>query len=94
MTTKTVAAKVRKLLIDLEITQTELAKRLGVHKQVLANWLNGSRNIQKKGLAMISKATGKPLSYFLSGDSDAAIGDITGDNNIGHNNKGAVNNNN
>jgi transcriptional regulator with XRE-family HTH domain len=95
MKAKTIAGKsIKTALLDANLTQKELAIKLGVKEQQITNWINGLRNPKPLNLKKIAAATGKPLSYFLSGDGDAAIGDITGDNNIGHNNKGAVNYNN
>ena len=68
MTENSIAAKIKHLLIDLKITQVDLAKKAGIHKQVLANWLNGSRNPKKENLIKISKILGKDLSYFYDND--------------------------
>ncbi|MDR3111799.1 MAG: helix-turn-helix domain-containing protein [Elusimicrobiota bacterium] len=88
------AKRIKAALLDTKMTQLQLAKKLGISHPVVSTFVSGKRKTSEKTLQKIAAATGKPLSYFLSGDSDAAIGDITGDNNIGHNNKGAVNYNN
>jgi transcriptional regulator with XRE-family HTH domain len=86
--------QIKKAIKETGLTQEEFAEKIGTIGSVIQNWIREIRTPKFKNLKKIAAATGKPLSYFLSGDGDAAIGDITGDNNIGHNNKGAVNYNN
>ena len=63
--TEKLAKKIRDLLYSKKITQTELSKRLGIHKQVVFNWLNGSRNPKMENLKKIATATNTPLSFFI-----------------------------
>jgi len=57
--------KVKRRLLELNLTQTELAKKLGIHKQMIANWLNGSRNPSKENLQKLSQELGVSISYLI-----------------------------
>ena len=47
--------KIRHKLVDLNMTQKELAERIGVHKQVVANWISGIRSPKMENLSKIAK---------------------------------------
>lgn len=75
--------KIKNLLYAKRITQTALAKKIGVHKQVLANWLNGNRNPKKENLEKIAKALEVSPQELIFGDQKNFIENrgIIGDNN-------------
>lgn len=56
--------KLKHRLLDLGITQKELADKMGVHKQVIANWLNGSRNPKRENIKKLCEILDLPLSFF------------------------------
>lgn len=75
--------KLKHRLIDLGISQKELADKLGVHKQVLANWLNGSRNPKRENIKKLAKVLDLPISFFYEEGQKNFIENsgIIGDNN-------------
>lgn len=60
----TFQTKLKHRLLDLGITQKELADKLGVHKQVIANWLNGSRNPKRENIKKLAEILDLPISFF------------------------------
>ena len=56
--------KLKHRLLDLGITQKELADKIGVHKQVVANWLNGSRNPKRDNIKKLCEVLDLPMSFF------------------------------
>ena len=56
--------KLKHRLLDLGITQKELADKMGVHKQVIANWLNGSQNPKRENIKKLCEILDLPLSFF------------------------------
>ena len=56
--------KLKHRLLDLGITQKELADKMGVHKQVIANWLNGSRNPKRENIKKLCEILDLPMSFF------------------------------
>lgn len=60
--------KLKHRLLDLGITQKQLADKLGVHKQVLANWLNGSRNPKRENVKKLAEILDLPISFFYEDD--------------------------
>jgi transcriptional regulator with XRE-family HTH domain len=75
--------KIKNLLYAKRITQTALAKKIGVHKQVLANWVNGNRNPKKENLEKIAKALEVSPQELIFGGQKNFIENrgIIGDNN-------------
>ena len=72
--------KLKHRLLDLGITQKELADKMGVHKQVIANWLNGSRNPKRENIKKLCEILDLPMSFFYE-DVDTStvqpLNDIT-----------------
>ncbi|MBO7713624.1 MAG: helix-turn-helix domain-containing protein [Methanobrevibacter sp.] len=56
--------KLKHRLLDLGITQKDLADKMGVHKQVIANWLNGSRNPKRENIKKLCEILDLPMSFF------------------------------
>lgn len=56
--------KLKHKLLDLGITQKQLADKMGVHKQVIANWLNGSRNPKRENVKKLAEILDLPISFF------------------------------
>jgi transcriptional regulator with XRE-family HTH domain len=71
-----VSNKIKKALLKAELTQKDLADKLGVSQQLISNWINGFRNPKSLSLKKISKATGVPLNFFL----ENSMGDVKGTN--------------
>ena len=60
--------KIARILID--ITQEELAKRIGVEPVTVSRMESGSRNITAVEIEKLSKALNRPLSYFYEGKEE------------------------
>ena len=52
-------------LIDLNMTQADLAEKLGVHRQVVANWIREYRNPSGKNLEKIAKILNMKIEDLL-----------------------------
>jgi transcriptional regulator with XRE-family HTH domain len=61
---KVVAKNIKKARILAEITQKDLAKKLGYDRQVVIRMESGVRKISAEELKEIAKITGQPLSFF------------------------------
>ncbi|MBQ3835457.1 MAG: helix-turn-helix transcriptional regulator [Elusimicrobia bacterium] len=60
-----VGSKVKEILKLKNITQTQLAKKLGVHKQSLTVWLNGNKNPRIETIAKIAEILNVPIIDLL-----------------------------
>ncbi len=56
--------KLKHRLIDLNMSQTEFAEKLGIHKQVVASWMTGKRNPKMESIKKMSKILKIPFSYL------------------------------
>lgn len=56
MTTTKLGKKIKDILYLKKMTQTDLAKKTKIHRQVLVNWLNGTRKPKMENLQKIAKA--------------------------------------
>ncbi len=70
--------KVKHLLLELDMTQTELAEKIGVHKQVIANWLNGSRTPKTDNLKKLAGALNVPVVELLEEDGGGIVYEASG----------------
>jgi len=61
-------AKIARILID--ITQEDLAKRIGVEPVTVSRIESGSRNITAVEIEKLSKALNRPISYFYEGKEE------------------------
>lgn len=60
-----VGSNIKELLKLKNITQTELAKKLGIHKQSLTVWLNGNKNPKIETIAKIAEILNVPIIDLL-----------------------------
>ena len=58
---------------ELNITQSELARRLGVKAQSVNGWCHSDILPRSEILDLLPAATGKPLFWFFMNDNDAQI---------------------
>lgn len=52
-------------MIESGLNQTQLAKKIGITRQSLSEWLSSCENPKLENIRKIAEATGKPLEYFL-----------------------------
>lgn len=57
--------KIKDILYLKKMTQTDLAKKTKVHRQVLVNWLNGTRKPKMENLQKIAKALNISIEDLL-----------------------------
>ncbi|MEP8737142.1 helix-turn-helix transcriptional regulator [Enterobacter hormaechei] len=62
--------RLQKALKDLEISQSELARRLGVKAQSVNGWCNSDILPRSEILNLLPAATGYPLSWFFMEDGE------------------------
>ncbi|MDR0823425.1 MAG: helix-turn-helix domain-containing protein [Endomicrobium sp.] len=60
-----VGKKIKQAMIDSNLTQTELANRLGVKQQAVSRWVIGRTDITISTLQKVAEVTKKPLQYFF-----------------------------
>lgn len=73
-----VAERIKEAVKNKGLTQQAFAKKYGFGESIVSKWLSGARNPSLSSLKKISKATDKPLSFFIEAqDKDLTIGDIT-----------------
>lgn len=77
--------KIKHLLLEQGLSQSDLANKIGVHRQVLTNWLNGTRNPKIENLKKIAKALNISVEDLL--DDNKNFSDVQ----ININSKGTVN---
>lgn len=62
--------RLQKAIKDLEISQSELARRLGVKAQSVSGWCNSDILPRSEVLNLLPAATGYPLSWFFMEDGE------------------------
>ncbi|MCK7244967.1 helix-turn-helix domain-containing protein [Enterobacter asburiae] len=62
--------RLQKAIKDLEISQSELARRLGVKAQSVNGWCNSDILPRSEILNLLPSATGYPLSWFFMEDGE------------------------
>ncbi|WP_449568452.1 helix-turn-helix domain-containing protein [Lelliottia nimipressuralis] len=62
--------RLQKAIRDLEISQSELARRLGVKAQSVNGWCNSDILPRSEILNLLPAATGYPLSWFFMEDGE------------------------
>ena len=76
---KQLAEKIKIFMMKNEITQRDLAKKMGLTPQAISHFLNGSNSLRTDTLDRISAALGTDSNYFFA--------DVNGNGNaIGNNN--------
>jgi transcriptional regulator with XRE-family HTH domain len=82
--------KIKLAMLDANLNQTGLAKKMGITKNAVNSWFRGKRNPTSTTLNKMAKATNKPLSYFFEDyDSDTIVN--TGKNSVVGKNQSVVN---
>jgi transcriptional regulator with XRE-family HTH domain len=61
----TVANRIRAARQDADLTQAELAERVGVPQSSVSRWESGEVDPTTGKLAQIAHATGKPFAWFF-----------------------------
>lgn len=66
-TIDTLGAKIRRSRRDKEMSQDELAQKVGVTQSTLCTWENSGKDIKirVRELLLLARALEKPLTYFL-----------------------------
>lgn len=62
--------RLQRAIKDLEISQSELARRLGVKAQSVNGWCNSDILPRSEILNLLPAATGYPLSWFFMEDGE------------------------
>lgn len=57
--------QLKKLMSEQDITQQQLAKKLGVVQQMISFWTTGNHSPNLKSIEKIAKALNVPESYFI-----------------------------
>ena len=57
--------KIKFAMIESGLNQTQLAKKIGITRQSLSEWLSSCENPKLENIRKIAEATEKPLEYFL-----------------------------
>lgn len=63
---------IKALLARKEMTQVDLAERMGIHRNTVASWLNGQRSANVEDIIAMLEAMGYSVSDVL----DMRIGDL------------------
>ncbi|MBQ3834940.1 MAG: helix-turn-helix transcriptional regulator, partial [Elusimicrobia bacterium] len=66
----TICNKLSKILFEQNLSQEELAKKIGTKQQMISRWLTGGRNPSLNSLKKIAEALNVPLSYFVEFGED------------------------
>lgn len=62
---KTIVNKIKEAMFTADVTQEELAKRLGVTQGVITHWVTGRKIPTIESLQRIAEALELPLEYFI-----------------------------
>lgn len=74
--------RIQQILIELDISQSELARRLGATSQSVSGWCSSGIIPREKILDKLEEATGKPLFWFFMSQEEensynAALNGVT-----------------
>jgi transcriptional regulator with XRE-family HTH domain len=72
-----VARRIKHAMVDEDILQSELARRMGKNEQWLSVRLRGRQSIDVNDLALIAKALGVGLSELIPSDDEAASASVS-----------------
>ncbi|MDR1942146.1 MAG: helix-turn-helix domain-containing protein [Endomicrobium sp.] len=78
----TVGKKIKAAMQEVELTQKQLAKKIGSAQEVISRWINGEAIPKIDSLEKIAEATGKDVSYFISSERHGNVRDVKGNHNI------------
>ncbi|WP_424244394.1 transcriptional regulator with XRE-family HTH domain [Elusimicrobium posterum] len=83
--TEEIGIKIKRAMQEANLTQAELAKKIGIKKQQqISKWVTDKSTPKAPTLKKIAEATGKPLNYFFENSNM-----VTGNHNIlGNQNNG------
>lgn len=70
--------KLKLAMLESGLTQTDLAKKIGITQSSINKWIDGTNNPKLSTLEKVAQATGKPVNYFFD---NSPVGD---GNNIVH----------
>lgn len=70
--------KLKLAMLESGLTQTDLAKKIGITQSSITKWIDGTNNPKISTLEKVAKATGKSVNYFFD---NSPVGD---GNNIVH----------
>jgi transcriptional regulator with XRE-family HTH domain len=62
--------RLQELLDEENLSQTELAKRVGVHKSLVSNWISGARGIDSENLLAVARVFGVTPAYVKGATED------------------------
>lgn len=68
MTEKAICKRIRMARIDMELTQAELGKKLGVAPNTVSGYETDTIDVDTKTLQALSTVLKKPVSYFTQGE--------------------------
>lgn len=83
---KNFTKKLKMAMAEQYITQTELARRLGISQASVSAWLHDKSKPEFDLLEKIAQATNKPINYFFADDSITQ--NIKGNHNVQQNTNG------
>jgi transcriptional regulator with XRE-family HTH domain len=66
------AVKIKESLRKAGINQSQLARKLGLTRGMVSNWISGKLNPKLETLKKISEATDVPLNFFLENSNFAS----------------------
>jgi transcriptional regulator with XRE-family HTH domain len=55
----------KNLLVELDMSQQELADKMGIQRQQISYWIRGKNTPTDRSLKKIADALGKPINFFL-----------------------------
>jgi transcriptional regulator with XRE-family HTH domain len=67
---KGIGEKIKKALQESNLTQTQLAKKLGIKQQAVSKWITGTNDITISTLQKLADAVKKPMSYFFEANQE------------------------
>ncbi len=62
--------QLKKIMFEQDITQQELASRLGVTQTIISRWVRGSFNPNMNSIKKISSVLGVPVTYLMDEDNN------------------------
>lgn len=76
-----IGKKIKEAIRTAGLTQSDLAKRLGLTRQQITNWVVGKNSPSLTNLFEIIKLTGKDANFFFGIESTQGTNNIIGNNN-------------
>ncbi|MBQ3834788.1 MAG: helix-turn-helix transcriptional regulator [Elusimicrobia bacterium] len=60
--------QLKKIMFEKNLTQKDLATKLGIEQQMISFWVTARRNPTTNSIKKIATALNVPVSYFLGGN--------------------------